>query len=215
MAVVTLSFDNGPDPETTPRVLDVLARRQVPSTFFVIGRKLADPEARCHAERAAAEGHWIGNHSFTHTVPLGQLTDPESPDREIGATQRELGNLAHQERWFRPFGGGGHLDDRLLSPAARDYLLAGGYSCVTWNVVPGDWKNPDGWMEAALAGCWDRDWSLVVLHDYVGPAMRHLDRFLGRLVDAGHRFVQEFPPDCVPISRGRITGSLDGLVAGA
>ena len=213
MAVVTLSFDNGPDPATTPAVLDVLARRGLRATFFVIGRKLADPDGRRLSERAVAEGHWLGNHTFTHTVPLGQIPDADAPEREIGATQEEIGDLARPERWFRPFGGGGNLDQRLLSPAARDYLLRHGYSCVTWNLVPGDWKDPDGWMETAAKGCAQQPWSLLVLHDYVAPAMRHLDGFLGRLVDAGHEFVQEFPPECVPIRSGRIVGSLDGLVA--
>lgn len=51
---VTLSFDNGPDPDVTPRVLDVLAARGVRSTFLVVGEKLADPAARKMAERAHA-----------------------------------------------------------------------------------------------------------------------------------------------------------------
>ena len=55
---ITLSFDNGPDPETTPFVLDVLARRGIKTTFFVVGQNLA--KTRAPAERAVAEGHWIG-----------------------------------------------------------------------------------------------------------------------------------------------------------
>ena len=68
---LTLSFDNGPDPETTPRVLDILAERGIKTTFFVIGEKLADPQRRQLAERAHKEGHWIGNHTYTHSVPAG------------------------------------------------------------------------------------------------------------------------------------------------
>jgi hypothetical protein len=73
---VTLSFDNGPEPEATPRVLDVLARRGIPASFFVIGAKLADPARRSLCERAQAEGHWIGNHTTTHAGPLGSGTTP-------------------------------------------------------------------------------------------------------------------------------------------
>ena len=62
---ITLSFDNGPEPQITDHVLDVLGAEGVRSTFFVIGQKLADPERRVRAERAHAEGHWIGNHSLT------------------------------------------------------------------------------------------------------------------------------------------------------
>ena len=69
---VTLTFDNGPEPSVTPRVLDVLARRGVRTTFFVIGNKLLTRDARACTERAHAEGHWIGNHTWTHTRPLAR-----------------------------------------------------------------------------------------------------------------------------------------------
>ena len=71
---VTLTFDNGPEPSVTPRVLDVLARRGVRTTFFVIGNKLLTRDARACTERAHAEGHWIGNHTWTHSRPLGSAT---------------------------------------------------------------------------------------------------------------------------------------------
>ncbi len=61
---LTLSFDNGPEPGTTPGVLDILRRRGLAASFFVIGRKLQDPDARRCAARAQAEGHWIGNHTW-------------------------------------------------------------------------------------------------------------------------------------------------------
>src|SRR3546814_19449473 len=84
---VTLTFDNGPEPEVTPAVLDVLARKEVAATFFVLGHKLADPERRALAERAAAEGHWIGNHTYTHETPLGRLPGEDVPERESGRPQ--------------------------------------------------------------------------------------------------------------------------------
>ena len=63
---LTLSFDNGPTPDVTPHVLDVLGRRGVKSTFFVIGEKLVRPANRALAERAHAEGHWVGNNTWSH-----------------------------------------------------------------------------------------------------------------------------------------------------
>lgn len=138
MPSVTLSFDNGPDPAVTLQVLDVLARRGVRATFFVMGSKLADPAARALAERAAAEGHWIGNHTWTHDTPLGRMADADASVDEIVRTQRAIGELAHAEKWFRPFGGGGRIGPWLLSAAARDHLAAEGYSVVLWNSVPRD-----------------------------------------------------------------------------
>ena len=201
---LTLSFDNGPEPETTPQVLDVLGRRGIKTTFFVIGGKLADPARRALAARAHAEGHWIGNHTYTHTVPLGLQPDPDAAEHEITRTQALIGDLAHPQRWFRPFGGGGNLDDRLLKSSVVDRLCKDGYSCVLWNAIPRDWDDPDGWVDRALAQCRAQAWSLMVLHDLPSGAMRHLEAFLDRARKAGARFRQEFPPECVPIRAGRI-----------
>jgi peptidoglycan/xylan/chitin deacetylase (PgdA/CDA1 family) len=82
---LTLTFDNGPEPETTPFVLDVLARRSIRTTFFVVGHKLSTPEGRELARRAHEEGHWIGNHTWSHSVPLGLLKDPSAIGEEIRA----------------------------------------------------------------------------------------------------------------------------------
>ena len=70
---VTLTFDNGPEPAVTPRVLEVLGRFGIRSTFFVLGSKLADPARRALAKSAHGAGHWIGNHTMTHSTPLGRL----------------------------------------------------------------------------------------------------------------------------------------------
>ena len=89
MLEITLTFDNGPEPGVTPRVLDILRERGIKTTFFVIGEKLADPERRRLAARAHDEGHWIGNHTFTHSVPLGQQRDATTAEtRSAGRKPR-------------------------------------------------------------------------------------------------------------------------------
>jgi peptidoglycan/xylan/chitin deacetylase (PgdA/CDA1 family) len=212
---LTLSFDNGPEPEVTPLVLDILARRGLKATFFVIGQKLADPQRRKLAERAHAEGHWIGNHSWTHSVPLGEQRTPDLAETEIGQTQRALGPLAHPRRYFRPFGGGGNLDRRLMNRDVVDYLTAGKFTCVLWNAIPRDWKDPEGWVDRGISQCRSQPWSLMVLHDLPTGAMRHLDRFLDRVEDLGGRLHQEFPPDCTPIVDGIVLRPIDDYVAAA
>ena len=205
---VTLTFDNGPRPGVTDKVLDVLAERDTRATFFVVGRELR--KARPLAERAAAEGHWVGNHTMTHSVPLGDGADPLE---EIDATQALIGDLAHPSRWFRPFGRGGVLDERLLSPSAVEHLKANGYSCVLWNSVPRDWEDPDAWIERCLADVDANDWTVVVLHDLPTGAMDRLPTFLDAL-DARHaEIVQDFPDAVVPIRNGELTGDLLGLVS--
>jgi peptidoglycan/xylan/chitin deacetylase (PgdA/CDA1 family) len=212
---IALSFDNGPDPSTTPKVLDVLAAREIPALFCVLGERLARPELRRLTERAHAEGHWIANHTYTHSVPLGRVDDADRVRREIDLTQELLGDLAHPDRLFRPFGGGGNLDERLLNPVAVDHLVKGGYTVVTWNAVPGDWKDPDGWVPVAVEQCRASEHVLLVLHDLPTGAMAHLERFLDIAADEGARFVRELPESCVPIRRGEVTRSLEGLVSAA
>jgi len=73
---LTLTFDNGPDPETTPFVLDVLARRSLRTTFFVVGHKLSTFEGRRLARRAHEEGHWQ-----SYLEPLGATRAPRGPQR--------------------------------------------------------------------------------------------------------------------------------------
>jgi peptidoglycan/xylan/chitin deacetylase (PgdA/CDA1 family) len=213
MGTVTLSFDNGPDLRVTPAVLDVLARRGIRAAFFVLGRRLEDARARAIAERAADEGHLIGNHSYTHEVPLGEDPREDAVEREIVATDRMLGRLAGERRLFRPFGRGGKIGRHLLSAAAAEYLTANRYSCILWSSVPEDWIRPDEWAARALADCSTRSNTLVVLHDIVPAAMRHLDEFIGAALDAGHTFAQEFPADCVPIDRGEVRADLSSITA--
>jgi peptidoglycan-N-acetylglucosamine deacetylase len=208
-AEVTLTFDNGPDPGTTPGVLAALAERDLPATFFVVGEKLA--AARELAERAHAEGHWIGNHTWTHRAPFGTLDDRAAPAREIERTQALIGDLAHPDRLFRPVGGGGELGPHVLTPETTGVLAAGGYTCVLWNAVPGDWRDPDGWVDRALTRCREAGRTLLVLHDLPTGAMRHLPRFLDAAAAEGMTFTQALPEACLPIVRGRVVRPLDRL----
>jgi peptidoglycan-N-acetylglucosamine deacetylase len=212
MPRITLTFDNGPDPEVTPQVLDVLARTDIKATFFVLGEKLRDPARRAAAVRARAEGHWIGNHTFHHTLPLGLSDDLDNAEKEIGRTQALLGELADQRRLFRPFGGGGRLGPHLLSRPALDYLVAGRYTCVLWNAIPGDWRNPRRWVPTALRQCRALDWALIVLHDLPTGAMDRLERFIALAREDGATFTQDFPPACVPLVQGRIVALMDDYV---
>jgi len=208
LAKVTLTFDNGPDPQATPQVLDCLARHGVKSTFFVLGQHVSTSVGLDLARRASREGHWIGNHTWSHTGRLGEMTR-EAALQEFDRTQQALAWVDQPARLFRPRGGGGRLGKGLLHLAVAEKLIAGGFTCVLWTSVPGDFRDPDGWMDRALADCRSRDWSLVVLHDIPNGAVRNLESFLRKLRDEGHQFTQEFPADCTPILNGRVLRSLD------
>lgn len=209
---ITVTFDNGPTPGVTEQVLDVLADAGVRSTFFVIGNRLRDPAAMDCARRAYAEGHWIGNHTTTHQVLFGASGSDRVAKDEIEIAQTLIGNLSHPDRLFRPFAGGGVLDRRVFSRATVAHLKEARYTCVTWNSIPHDWEDADGWVETAMNHIAKHDWTVTVLHDIDSGAMTRLRTFLDRLCAAGVEVTQRFPDRCVPIFRGHQRASLDHLM---
>ncbi|GAA3877675.1 hypothetical protein GCM10022381_20210 [Leifsonia kafniensis] len=209
---LTLSFDNGPTPGVTEAVLEELAQRGILATFFVVGHDLKREGRRELAQKAKDAGHWIGNHTMTHSVQFGTSVDPGLPDAEITAAQEVLGDLAEETRLFRPWGNGGVLGPDLFSTAAIELMKRDGYSCVLWNSVPRDWEDATGWADRALADIRSQDWTVLVVHDIPGGAMDHLGDFLDRVLAEGVEIVQEFPDSCVPIRSGSATGDLHHLI---
>ncbi len=221
MSKLTLTFDNGPTPGITDRVLSVLHEFNVRATFFLVGSQLQQAGARALAMRAQQEGHWIGNHTLTHGVPLGLQQAPGAARREIGEMEALLFDLCHPDRFFRP-NGRGKLGPHLLSPEAIDVIKERQNTLVLWSSVPLDRKvdvpTPDGWLEQAKRDVLSREWTVMVLHDRPsghepeGP-MNHLGEFLSWAQEHSVELVQEFPGYCTPILRGRTVLPLEGLVS--
>lgn len=212
MARVHLTFDNGPDPRGTPKVLEVLERHGVKATFFVLGKHLAKSWGWALAHEIRDAGHRLGNHSFSHEVPLGDDPGAEAVERELAQTQALLDEIWQGPRWFRTFGGGGKIGPHLLSAEAADWLAASGHTVVLWNSVPGDWLEPHGWVPRALEEAASQEHVVVVLHDAVPEAMDHLETFLRGLEAAGHTFVDDFPASCLPLVEGRAQPSLREVI---
>jgi peptidoglycan/xylan/chitin deacetylase (PgdA/CDA1 family) len=210
---VTLTFDNGPTPGVTDRVLTLLDRAGIKTTFFVIGQKLDEPAAADLMRAAHAAGHWIANHTFTHSVALGDRPDRDHAVREIEETQRRIGSLARPEKLFRPYGNSGLIGRHLLSRAALQHLLAHRYTTVTWNSVPGDWKDAEGWVETALAQVRGQDWSVVVLHDIEMGCLARLPELIQRLTDWGATFEQTFPSTVILTEAGRTVSMSPAFIA--
>ncbi|MEV7042739.1 polysaccharide deacetylase family protein [Amycolatopsis sp. NPDC051061] len=217
---VTLTFDNGPTPGVTDKVLEVLAAHRTPATFFVVGTQLQQPGGLALARRAVAEGHRIGHHTATHALQLGAAEDPEAAvAAEITAIEHDIDALAgtsetEGERLFRPNAAGGVLDKRVFSPQAVRYLRQHRYTCVLWNCLPRDWENTTSWVDRALADVARTDWSVVVVHDMDTGAMDRLPAFLDGLAAMDVEIVPEFPDSCLPIKEGRLQHSLAHLTSG-
>lgn len=221
MKKITLTFDNGPHPEVTPRVLDALRQRGLRAHFYALGKHLATEEGGRLARRAIAEGHLVANHSFSHEVPLGDDPRWDAVEREILTTQALLDALflessplpvPHPAPHFRPFGGGGLIGPHLLSQRAADYLVAHRYTCVLWNAVPRDWEDPQGWPERALEQCARLDHSVLVLHDVPGACADRLPELLDLALQRDFAFVSELPASCTPLVGGTIVGDLGSII---
>jgi peptidoglycan/xylan/chitin deacetylase (PgdA/CDA1 family) len=213
---LTLTFDNGPDPEATPQVLEVLRERRVTAWFFVLGKHVATEQGRQLVERTIAEGHLIGNHSYTHARPLGEDNSEEAVQAEIVATAELLEPLLRAqpdgERWFRPFGGGGEIGPHLLSCYAAKYLSEMRYTCVLWSSVPRDWEDAEGWPERAIADCDAQQHTVMVLHDVSNACAARLGRFLDLVRNRGIQLTTVLPRWCTPIAAGEVVGSLRELM---
>jgi peptidoglycan/xylan/chitin deacetylase (PgdA/CDA1 family) len=123
---IALTFDDGPDPEFTPRVLDLLAARRVRATFFLVGERAARAPDVVRAITAA--GHEVASHGWSHRSLW--LCGPARTDREIGRTGATLGELSGRApTLFRPPWG---MVNAALSGALRRH----GQRCVFWSIQP-------------------------------------------------------------------------------
>jgi len=151
-----LTFDDGPDPVWTPRVLDALAEIGAQATFFVIV-----PRAREHAEvvdRAVAEGHAIGFHCVEHEAH-GQLSAEEGDReaREGAGWLRERFADGFVPLWRPPFGS--------AAPWQEEVAAAHGLAMKRWSADTGDWRGPSAeeMLDCVRPGL--RDGAVVLMHD--------------------------------------------------
>ncbi len=123
--VVSLTFDDGPDPRYTPRILDILRKEGIHATFFVCGQRLAaHPEL---GARIVAEGHLIGNHTDTHAAILRESA--EAARREIDACDDRIASLTGvRTHLFRPPKG-------LWTASAFDAARKSGHTLVLWSLA--------------------------------------------------------------------------------
>jgi peptidoglycan/xylan/chitin deacetylase (PgdA/CDA1 family) len=189
---LALTFDDGPNPVWTPRLLDVLANYSVRATFFLVGSHAVSEPAL--VRRIVAAGHLIGNHSWSH--PNLALTLSSRVEEELVRTSRTLEQISGKPvRFFRPpFG----ARRPIVLRTARDL----GMTPVLWNAMTSDWSDPSAESIAQhLIRSIDRaelsgSAANVVLHDashrdraaYRGPSVNAVSQ-LAKRYKFTHRFV--------------------------
>lgn len=180
--VVALTFDDGPWPVQTERILDILAEHNVKATFFMVGRLVERHPAV--ARRVAAEGHLIGNHTASHAILTDH--DQETIGREIAEGTRAIRDVTGvTPQWFRP--PAGRMNPMVLAEAERM-----GMTLALWDVDPQDWRRPaaDRMLPTMLSAI--RPGSVVLLHDGGGnrsQTIAALPRLIEELKARGYLFV--------------------------
>jgi peptidoglycan/xylan/chitin deacetylase (PgdA/CDA1 family) len=177
---IALTFDDGPNPTLTPKLLDLLAAHHMKATFFVVGQNAADhPEI---LKRAVREGHEIANHSWSHPV-FAKMSD-EAVRRELQKTDDAIsaaigkrptllrppyGSItAHQKKWIH--------DDF-------------GYRIIIWDVDPLDWKRPGPSVVTSRILKETHAGSIVLAHDIHAPTIEAMPATFDQLDRKGFKSV--------------------------
>jgi peptidoglycan/xylan/chitin deacetylase (PgdA/CDA1 family) len=177
---VAITFDDGPHPENTPRLLDMLRARNVKATFYVIGRSVdLHPDV---VRRTVAEGHEIGNHSHTHRL-MSKLGDSEVRS-EMQRCEDAIGRAAGvRPRTMRPPYGGLTQHQRQLVHTEF------GYPTILWNVDPLDWKRPGPSVVAQRLISGASSGSILLAHDLHSQTVDAMPATLDGLLRRGYKFV--------------------------
>lgn len=192
---IALTFDDGPDPTWTPKILDILEREHVPGTFFVVGENALEHPGLLR--RIVADGSEIGNHSYTH--PNMALDSDAAIKLELNTTQRLIeAYTGRATRLFRApyFGDAEPTTQDEIGPAM--VAQQQGYTVVGLHVDPNDWQRPGTdaivrqVLEQVADASPDSSRNVVLLHDGGGDreqTVQALPRIIAALRAKGYSFV--------------------------
>lgn len=134
---LALTFDDGPNPAITPKLLDLLAKHNARATFFLVGKFVRECPAL--TKEILARGHALGNHTDTHPnlFLCGRKKTEDELQRCADAIRGAAGVEPH---WFRPpFG--------FRSPWLHEIVKRQGMQIAMWTLIPGDWRvKPAEWL---------------------------------------------------------------------
>lgn len=177
---VALTFDDGPHASNTPRLLDILRARNVKATFYVIGKNV-DMYPNI-VRRTVAEGHEIGNHSYTHPKLSGLSSDRVLS--EIRRTDEAVYKAAgvHPKTLRPPYGA-------LLQSQREMVNKTFGYPIIMWSVDPLDWKRPGSSVVTSRILSGTNQGAIILVHDLHGSSVDAMPATIDALLKKGYRFV--------------------------
>jgi peptidoglycan/xylan/chitin deacetylase (PgdA/CDA1 family) len=176
---IALTFDDGPHPDTTPKLLAILDRYHVKATFFQVGEMAEKYPDLVRA--AVAAGHSIGNHTYHH-VSLIKIPE-EDVAREIKSCGEVLRSITGKApRWLRPPGGD-------YDPHVAEVSEALGYTMVLWTDDPGDYASPGPRVILSRTLGTASNGGILLLHDGIQQTVDVLPQIIESLQKQGYQFV--------------------------
>jgi peptidoglycan-N-acetylglucosamine deacetylase len=177
---IAMTFDDGPHATNTPKLLEMAAKRHIKLTFFVLGECIEqNPDV---LRREVAEGHEIGNHSWSHPN-LAKLSD-EGVRTQLQRTEDIIGKTTGiKPKLMRP--PYGELTKRQRILVNRDF----GYKVILWDVDPLDWKRPGSNVVAQRIITGARPGSIILSHDIHPPTIAAMPQVFDALLAKGFKFV--------------------------
>ncbi|TAM37071.1 polysaccharide deacetylase family protein [bacterium] len=187
--VVALTFDDGPSPDWTPKILDALKEENIKATFFMLGKHVEEyPDV---ARRVAAEGHEIGNHTYDHHVLF--YYKAEELDKEIRDAQAAIYKATGiTTKYFRP-------PKAWLTRDEKKQIKEMGYQTILWSLNSKDWVTFHDKQITAYLLRHIRPGDIILFHDSGGvfypeggnrkQTVKTILRLAGKLREKGYRFV--------------------------
>lgn len=180
---IALTFDDGPHPRYTEKILDILKKYDIKATFFLIGQNIEYyPKT---VEKIISEGHEIGNHTYNHKHT--KQLDGSTFDNEVKSCDKLVEDVYNYKiKLFRP--PEGVVDSKVKQVA--DEL---GYSIILWNIDTRDWAHstPEEIEKNVLTNVTAGD--IILMHDYTSgknTTIEALERIIPKLLSEGYRFVK-------------------------
>jgi polysaccharide deacetylase family sporulation protein PdaB len=178
--VIALTFDDGPHPKATVKILDALREKHVHATFFILGENINHSPQLLAQE--LKDGHEIGNHGYSHKY-LNQMSG-NAVKKEITETEKIITKIVPKPVVFRP--PGGFYNKEVLETA-----LTLGYTTILWTIDPRDWahtptqKIVDNVLANAKPGI------IILLHDGLYPLFtpEAIKYIIDGLQQQGYEFV--------------------------
>ena len=178
---VVLTFDDGPNPETTPRILDILSKACVPATFFVLGEPAENYSSL--VRRELADGHAVGGHSYSHTdlaeAPFNDAT------RDITTGFLPVAAAGGQSGLFR-------FPQLSSTPQLLDWLREHGMAAVSADIDPNDWEGnaPAVTLARLKKQIREKGRGIILLHDNQPMTAQLLPDLLAFLRSEGYSVVR-------------------------